>query len=44
MYFNSKEIASIFNFIPSDNSEIQKYRSNSPIEAIEYQEKLIEKK
>jgi len=43
MYFNSKEIATIYNFIPSDNSDVRQYKSLSPVEAIEYQESLIDK-
>jgi len=44
MYFNSKEISYIFNFIPSDQSDIQQYKSHSPVEAIKSQEALIEKR
>jgi hypothetical protein len=44
MFFNSKEISYIYNFVPSDNSEVLQYKSFSPIDAIKYQEDLISKK
>jgi hypothetical protein len=44
MFFNAKEISYIYNFVPSENTDVLQYKSFSPIDAIKYQEKLEKEK